>query len=33
MTGVGHYIPEEAPDAFAERLLAFMAASAEEDPT
>ena len=24
MAGVGHYIPEEAPDAFAERLLAFL---------
>ncbi|WP_174299377.1 alpha/beta fold hydrolase [Caulobacter sp. S45] len=26
MAGVGHYIPEEAPDAFAERLLSFLAA-------
>ena len=26
MAGVGHYIPEEAPNAFAERLLAFLAA-------
>ena len=26
MAGVGHYIPEEAPDAFVERVLAFMAA-------
>ena len=25
MAGVGHYIPEEAPDGFAERLLAFLA--------
>ena len=26
MAGVGHYLPEEAPAAFAERLLAFLAA-------
>ena len=26
MAGVGHYIPEEAPDAFAERLLDFLTA-------
>ncbi len=25
LAGVGHYIPDEAPEAFAERLLAFMA--------